>query len=146
MNATQQQAEIEVLINQYTPVYYFENGFTVETRWNHTDRALTIAPNYNMLSSRQNETMPIFQLPFDHDTDISVIDMYNTCVPNTDFNLIAYDSENMEFLCKCYYDNEIFALPLSDIQKVFEKYIEVITKAYNILLKQSKSKTHEAVI
>ena len=137
-----QQTEIEVLINQYTPHYYFENGFTCDTRWNHSDRVLTIAPNYNTLSQRQNEIMPVFELPFDNDTDISVIDMYNTCIPNCDFNLIAYDAENIEFLCKCYYDNEIFTLPISDIQKVFEKYIEVITKAYNILLKQLKTRTH----
>ena len=139
---TQQQTEIEVLINQYTPAYYFENGFTVDTRWNHTNKVLTIAPIYNMLSQRQNEIMPIFQLPFDDDSKVSVIDMYNTCIPNCDFNLIAYDAENMEFVCKCYYDNEIFTLPLSDIQKPFEKYITIILKVYNNILRTSKTKTH----
>lgn len=128
----QSEIEIEVLINQAIPQYYFNHGFEVETCWNHERKVLTLAPQFKMLSEAQNSIMPVFEIDFENDEKRDVVDMYN-CNVRSDFFLCSYDEENKEFVCNG--DSEVFSLPISDIEKAFSYHILEITKNWNSLLR-----------
>lgn len=121
----QSEIEIEVLINQHTPSYYFANNFTVETKWDSARKVLTLAPQFKMLSEAQNSIMPVFEISFEHNIRPDVIDLYN-CNVRSDYFLCSYDKQTKEFICldEC-------RLSISDVEKHFSYHIEEITKNWN---------------